>query len=357
MASNSNEDDNNDDESTSTVNTDDSEFSEFITSQWKDSVEIGLVITYPLPSTEYLLECEGIDVVGDSCEVDSDDCGVSSEQQQIELTPTTNSLPPLTLSTSLGENSIAPLFDGTQWAGTRVWKAAVLGLEYLVRERKKRQQQIKPGAKQHRSFSSLLELGCGLGVPGMVWKQLLDFEHSQQQQQQQQQPSKSSRRRVVLTDRESLVSQLRENVGANFADDSIEARALDWSREGIAELLRHERDLLAASSANANANATGPEPEPPVPFDVCLNCDCVYEPLYGREAWESLADVLIELAVQSPETLLVTALERRNKDNVEGFLEKLTASGTVAPIERVVRHDADPHHVIEIYVTTGIKGR
>lgn len=301
-----------DDSSNSTVCTDDDEFTEFIESQWKDSVEIGLVITYPLPCTNYL----------ESNILPSND--ESTSETKIELEPV--HLPPLTLSTVLKEESIAPLFDGTQWAGTRVWKAAVLGLEYLIRRRQ----------LEGKKWNSFLELGCGLGVPGMVWKQLLDHERDSSSA-----PTENTQIRVVMTDMESLVPQLQANVAANFKDDSsIEAKPLDWSREGITELLEQEQERCGGDFAS------------PV-FDICLNCDCVYEPLYGRKAWESLADVMVEMARTSPETLLVTALERRNADNVEGFLERLSSSGSVQEIERVVRHEEDPHHVIEIYVTKG----
>jgi len=319
-----------------TINTDDDEFSDFISSQWKDCVEVGLVIQYPLPSTNYL--------VGPSNEIDENETEeesavapmigscivVSGDEIHQEEDP--NALPPLSLSTVLQEESIAPLFDGTQWAGTRVWKAAILGLEYLLRE-----SQKSTGA----GMGSLLELGCGLGVPGMVWKQIL----SRKAQRQQQESCGAGSPRVVLTDRDPLVPQLRANVAANFQDDpSIEAMTLDWSREGIASLLKHERERHMPTERTTTAAV----------FDICLNCDCVYEPLYGRLAWESLADVLSEVALASPATLLVTSLERRNGDNVEGFLERLEASGTVeTPIERVVRNDQDPQHVIEIYVTRG----
>jgi hypothetical protein len=332
-----------DDSDDSTVSTDDEEFSEFITSQWKESVEVGLVIRYPLLFTNYLAAAGPSDekakkeespvetksVVGSSIVIECTDG--DADKPPLEDLPPPNTLPTLTLSTVLEEKSIAPLFDGTQWAGTRVWKAAVLGLEYLLRERQR--QPIGEGSR----LGSLLELGCGLGVPGMIWKQILSTEL----QEQQQLPPP----RVVLTDRDSLVSQLRANVEANFPDDpSIVAMALDWSREGITSLLRDE---LAKRGPAAPSEGT------PI-FDVCLNCDCVYEPLYGREAWESLADVLSEVASASPATLLVTALERRNGDNVEGFLERLEVSGKVeTPIERAIRHDQDPHHVIEIYVTRG----
>ena len=331
---------------TSTVNTDDSEFSEFISSKWKDSVEVGLVIQYPLPFTNFLTaETEETTasepVIGRSIVVSG---GYDENQNEDTNTDTPRTaLSPLSLSTVLEEGSIAPLFDGTQWAGTRVWKAAILGLEYLLRERQK--QRHDQNSKGGACFGSLLELGCGLGVPGMVWKQILSVEQAQQEQHQKMSPP-----RVVLTDRDSLVSQLKENIAVNFKDDSsIEAMSLDWSREGIVSLLQQERDTQHGSDAAIENEAVAPV------FDICLNCDCVYEPLYGRLAWESLADVLSEVALASPNTLLVTALERRNGDNVEGFLERLEASGRVeTPIERVVRHDQDPHHVIEIYVTKGI---
>lgn len=299
------------DDDDSTVNTDDEEFSDFISSQWKDSVEVGLTIEYPLPFTNYLadpaIEKEGEDaIVGKRVQID----GESNADQAENTGPR---LPALNLSTVLQEGSIAPLFDGTQWAGTRVWKAAVVGLEYILRQR------------QSEKLGALLELGCGLGVPGMIWKQVLNADEG------------SSSPRVVLTDRDSLVPQLQANVEENFAgDSSIEAVALDWSTEGIASLLESEKETHNTV------------------FDVCINCDCVYEPLYGRKAWESLVDVLSEIALTSPSTLLVTALERRNADNVEGFLAGLEATGRVeTPIRRVLRHDEDPHHVIEIYVTKG----
>jgi len=320
-------DNDNDNGSTSTVDTDDSEFAEFISSCWKDSVEIGLKIEYPLPSTNYLED--------DNSNEDNDSDSDNGDER----------LSPLTISTVLPEGSIAPLFDGTQWAGTRVWKAAVLGLEYLV---KRRNHQLNSNASDGEPLNSLLELGCGLGVPGMVWKQLLDNENAKEEN--------ANKARIVLTDRDSLVDQLRDNVRDNFKDCSaIEAKVLDWSRDGIAALLAEERALVqnTTTTTTTTKNDKDIDSNKPV-FDVCLNCDCVYEPLYGREAWESLADVLIEIAVESPGTLLVTALERRNQDNVEGFLDKLRDSGTVQlPIQKVVRHDADPHHVIEIYVTKG----
>lgn len=208
------------------------------------------------------------------------------------------------------------MFDGTQWAGTRVWKAAVLGLECLL--------------EHYPDKQNLLELGCGLGVPGMLWHLIKESEAT---------PDHEKENNVLLTDMPDLLPQLQENVQRNFDENgkclpqnigSIQAKALEWSRQGVIELL---------------------EQHPP--FEICLNCDCIYEPLYGRDSWEALADVLAVVAETSPSTILVTSVERRRGDGLESFLERLAATGTVRPIERVLRNDEDKHHVIEIYVTQG----
>lgn len=220
-----------------------------------------------------------------------------------------NSSRPLRLSTKLEQDEIAPLFDGTQWAGTRIWKAAVLALEYLLKQYPQKDDQTRP--------KSMLELGCGLGLPGMLWHLLFDEKN-----------------KVVLTDQPSLLSQLEENVQKNFdttAGGLIQAKALSWSEEGLSNLLEECGS-----------------------FDICLNCDCIYEPLYGRDSWEALADLLGCMAKKSPTTLLVTSVERRNGDGLEDFFERLMATGNVAPIQQVLRNDEDKHHIIEIYITHGI---
>jgi hypothetical protein len=246
----------------------------FIESKWQDSVEIGLVISWP-PASPRVLE----------------------------------------LSTKLPEDAIAPLFDGTQWAGTRVWKAAIVALEYLVEH------------QDAENYNSLLELGCGLGVPGMLW---YCWKQTQKTNFSGSSSSISSSCEVVLTDQPDLLTQLQANLESNFTDqETISARPLSWSREGILEILATTK------------------------FDICLNCDCVYTPLYGRDSWLALGDVLETIAKESPSTLLVTSVERRNGDGLEEFLERLQATGAVQEIKRVLRNDEDKHHVIEIYVTKG----
>jgi predicted nicotinamide N-methyase len=236
---------------------------DFIESTWENMVETGLIIRWPTASRA------------------------------------------LHLSTKLEEAEIAPLFNGTQWAGTRVWKAAVLALEYM----------LEHFTEDSSGPKSLIELGCGLGVPGILWHLLHDEKN-----------------KVVVTDMESLMSQLKENVDKNFPDNKlIHTRSLSWSEVGISKLLRTHGD-----------------------FDICLSCDCIYEPLYGRDSWEALADVLGYVGKVSPKTVLVTSVERRRGDGLEQFFERLEGKGTVAPIQLVLRNDEDKHHVIEIYITYGI---
>jgi len=69
--------------------------------------------------------------------------------------------PAIELSTCLDEQEIAPMFHGTQWAGTRVWRAAVVALQYL-------QQSSSVTGINISEDSTVLELGCGLGVPGTL---------------------------------------------------------------------------------------------------------------------------------------------------------------------------------------------
>ena len=263
---------------------------DFITSQWENGVETGLQLNWP------------------------------------------GSHRTITLNTKLTEDRIAPLFHGTQWAGTRVWKAAVVALEYLL--------------ETYPNGGSLLELGCGLGVPGMLWHLLQESSTSGSVVGD----DVKFPPRVVLTDMPDLLPQLKKNVKDNFTDfygRSIEAKDLDWSTEGLQKLWNDEADLLSTESEDTYKSNNK------MIFDICLNCDCIYEPLYGRDAWEALADVLAEVARQSPGTVLVSSVERRAGDGLEDFVQRLEATGVVESMKMALRNDDDPHHIIEIYITQG----
>lgn len=290
------------------IDEDEDEF-DFIESSWENGVETGVTITWPPPSLDA-----------------SENNAHPSAHRKLHL------------CTKLESTEIAPLFDGVQWAGTRVWKAAVVALEYL----------LKHHSDEGSSASSLLELGCGLGVPAMLWH-LIQENDANSSEESTNKEQRVLPPRVVLTDMPDLLPQLESNLRKNFQDyygKSIEAKALSWSTEGLHELLDREEEE-ARRHCNKDSSLISPV------FDICLNCDCIYEPLYGRDAWEALADVLAAMAERSPSTLLVTSVERRRCDGVEDFLERLTSSGKVQPIERVLRNEEDKHHVIEIYITRG----
>ena len=150
---------------------------------------------------------------------------------------------PLELATLLTEEELAPIFAGDVWAGTRVWRAAMALIDLVLEL-----PALPP---------TIVELGAGVGVPGMVCAR--------------------SGARVCLTDVESVTSLLAANVAANFAGAETApcAEAFDWSAAGAAALwARHG------------------------PFDAALCADCIFEPLYGSPV--PLADALAELIRLGP---------------------------------------------------------
>jgi predicted nicotinamide N-methyase len=201
---------------------------------------------------------------------------------------------PLHISTLLQPDDLAPLFAGAQWAGTRVWHAAISAIQYLV------------STNVITSSTRILELGAGLGVPGMVLHALYDCH-------------------VVLTDQESILSQLQYNMQHECFSPNIQVRPLSWSQEAIANLLKEED------------------------FDIVLNCDCVYEPLYG-DSWKLLIVCMEELLRKNPRTLMVTSVERRASDGIDSFLDTLRQSPHVSCVDCVFE---DRDYRLEIYVTRG----
>jgi Lysine methyltransferase len=192
------------------------------------------------------------------------------------------------LSTCLSSDCIAPLFHGTQWAGTRVWRAAVVALEYLLSD----EAEVHIG-----SHHTLLELGCGLGVPGMVLHSLRKCT-------------------TILTDMGDLIPTVQENVRQAFpnsiGDDhdgirqgTITARELDWSVAGV-HRLQHETGVSN--------------------FDVVLNCDCIFEPLYG-DSWKHLLQCQVALLELNPAAYVLTSVERRNYDGIEKYLHAASDAG------------------------------
>ena len=246
--------------------------------------------------------------------------------------------PPLVLSTCLPEDSIAPIFHGTQWAGTRVWQASVVALEYLLSLTVDHDSGVLIEQHNHDALTSsstrplinsdtrLLELGAGLAVPSLLLKALRDAS-------------------VVITDIGSLVSQLQANIAANRTlllrgrtkDDedepadtsssnkssSIQACALDWSRKGVHDLL----EQLSSSKGGSGSNNES------LHLDVILNCDCLFEPLYGPS--DNLVECQEALLEAFPNCFMLTVCERRNQDGIEKYMQALADSSIVRRVEQI----------------------
>lgn len=255
-----------------------------------------------------IYEEEANNDVGDNINIEND---VEIEKKQLRK---------LVISTLLEEDDLAPLFDGSRWAGTRLWAAAVRAVQYINGRLPGTNNRLQTTEKYGRAIS-LLELGCGLGVPGMIFH-LLGCN-------------------VVLTDQIEILSQLEKNVLDNFPNateekkdeikQSIIAKALSWSRTDVNSLL----DDLGKSD-------TG--------FDIVVNCDCVYEPLYGK-SWHLLNETIDELLKVNPQTLVVSSMERRAADGIDLFIEEMKNMEHVGSVEKVY---TDDERRIEIYITRGI---
>ena len=199
----------------------------------------------------------------------------------------------------------------TNRAGTRVWKAAIVALQYLLDEHGPLKQEYL--AKS--STFSCLELGCGLGVPGMILHAFYPDS------------------RIVLTDCAALLPQLESNLKQNFpsttdiaAKPSLSAATLDWDE--AADL----QQLLSGCNLDS--------------FDVVLNCDCIYEPLYGT-SWKALLQVQVALLQRQPNALVLTSLERRKFDGADKYLAALRQHEAVTKVELV--HQDDPVEIYRIY--------
>lgn len=174
----------------------------------------------------------------------------------------------LDLSVCLAEDEIEPIFSGAAWAGTVLWRAAVRLIDVALLSK----------IVELDSTKSVIELGCGLGVPGMVAKAI-------------------GAGTVVLTEQQNLVDLLKRNVKANNLE--IECRELDWeNRQG--------------QTAQR--------------YDVVLCCDCVYQPLYG-DSYVYLAETIDEIAQSDVFISVERRFVRDGTDGVDEFLALLDKAG------------------------------
>jgi hypothetical protein len=213
----------------------------------------------------------------------------------LEYKPTPTVTSSLTVSTTLPEDSISPLFSGTAWAGTRLWFSAVDSLTYLHDSGILASLPAKP---------NVLELGAGLGIPGMCIAKFLEVTEAGGS--------------VIITDMPSILEQCEANVAQNFGASSadtgvtVTAAGLDWSVPGINSLIA---SLPAATTS----------------FDLIVSTDCVYAPLYG-DSYIRLAECIVECLRLNPKCISVNVIERRNKDEVEVFHKLLEDAGMAVEV-------------------------
>lgn len=200
------------------------------------------------------------------------------ERLQVTLTsPDHGAAHALTLDLVHDEGELEPIFSGACWAGTVFWPAAVRLIEH----------ELLP-ARSELAGQTVLELGCGLGVPGMIAALLGAGE-------------------VILTEQAQLVPMLERNVASNeFPQSPPTVAELSWGSD-------EAHAFLAARAAAGVRNR----------LDWIVCCDCVFEPLYG-ESWKLLCDSLLVLAPDA-QTRVFISLERRSEDGVEHFLDRLRA--------------------------------
>jgi len=170
----------------------------------------------------------------------------------------------LELKLTFEPSNLEPLFSGACWAGTVVWPAALL----LAEELRKRRAELVVG-------KTVVELGAGVGVPGMAARHL-------------------GARSVLLTEQPPLPDLLKSNSEVNFPapEAVLKVESLDWADESL------EKGRTK--------------------FDLILVSDCVYKELYG-DSWNLLAKVIKKLSHAS--TITLNSMERRKDDGIPEFLE------------------------------------
>lgn len=171
---------------------------------------------------------------------------------------------------------------------------------------------------QHRpeltTGARVVELGCGLGLPGMVCAALgADVLLTDQASEAE------SLELADLNIRSNFMGPARRPPGPNSGRASV--RAFTWGEESTQELIDEEGD-----------------------FDLVICADCVYQPLYGK-SWLQLGASFEALC--GPDTKILFTLQRRPHDGVDEFLDYL-----VQDLRLLVQKLVHSKHVangVEIY--------
>ncbi|KAH9253644.1 hypothetical protein BASA81_008262 [Batrachochytrium salamandrivorans] len=163
------------------------------------------------------------------------------------------------------EADLAPLFSGSFWSAM-IWQRSVdLMCEYIASHVDEFENRV------------VLELGCGLGVPGITAGLVA---HASQ---------------VILTDREDDLRQLRRSVEGSPALRRFELVNLDWSQTGI------------------------PHPQVDSRAEVILAVECISADAYGRESLDGLVRAIAKVA-RAGAVLYVCSCRREDTDGLDEVL-------------------------------------
>lgn len=190
----------------------------------------------------------------------------------------------LELTLLMQADELAPLFSGAAWAGTLLWDAAVHLARRFIADYRSKLSELR-----------VLELGAGIGVPGMAAR-LAGAKH------------------VVLTEQDDLLRLMHQNLAANAGVLRLP------SGEELGESVDDQGEIVARPLSwgvqQTNAYVAQFKHEP---IDVVLSCDCIYEPLYGT-SWRELAQTMELLCQANPKCVVLMGVERRNADGIDKFL-------------------------------------
>lgn len=148
--------------------------------------------------------------------------------------------------------------------GLTLWKATHSLNDYILQHYQQWQQQIQ---QQQQQEYSILELGAGLGVCGILASRLLSS-------------SSSTTIKVCLTDGDTqALALLRENVKRNHCSaETTTVKQLLWGRENA------QRFALASSTTTSTStNGT---------FQIILASDIIYAPQVLVPLWETIQVLL-----------------------------------------------------------------
>lgn len=154
----------------------------------------------------------------------------------------------------------------------RVWCSALVLTDELV---DRHVDALRGGAR-------VLELGCGLGLPGMACAAL--------------------GARTLLTDMPQAMPRVEESIRDNYERG--------WKGAGSVRAVSLEWDAIAAEILVLQEGR----------FDFILCSDCVYESCYG-ESWRELAEAIDKLSDER--TTVLVSMQRRDDPALDAFVARL----------------------------------